>query len=98
CKVLHIGALVLGVEEIISSRKGNEILPRFSEGHLYQTHIKVRCVVRRDNEICMVRNIHLPFVFRAQQTLVKSALREIDRLITNDSQEFRNMNLFIAFL
>ena len=41
CKVLHVGAFVFRVEEIIGRGQGDEIFARVVERHLHQTHVEV---------------------------------------------------------
>ena len=57
----------------------------------------MRRMIRRDDKIRVIRDVRLPFVFGAQQTLVQRALGQVNGLIPNRAHKFRNANLVFLF-
>ncbi len=66
-KVLHVGALVFVIEEVISRCERNHVLAGSAECHLGESHVEVRAVISSDDKVCVGRNIGLAFVMRAQK-------------------------------
>ena len=55
-------------------------------------------MIRCDNEIRVIRNISLAFVLRTQQAFIESPLGQLNRLVADHAQEFRNANLVVLLI
>ena len=55
-------------------------------------------MVSRDDEISVIWDVRLAFVFRAQQALVQRALHQVDALVSDRADKLRNANLVVARL